>query len=296
MTAIIKMQAPAGFTGSISCTGGVPPLSGATYTPDAQGETLVDPLDVPTLLRVGFTVLPGATQVVTALNTVGAGTITAAGIVGGITSRGGAQSAAAFTDTTATAALIIAALVNANIGDSFRWTYQNNTDAAATLAGGVGVTLSGITVVPKASQATFLVTYTAAGAVSIVGIGSGDITVPGTQAAVATADDGTTQTLTAAMISGANEVYHRTVGGTTPTLTMPLGSAMDTALPNMKIGQSYKLRVINTNSGTATVATNTGWTMTGTLTLATSTWRDFVVTKTAAATYTAVAVGTGTES
>jgi len=50
------------------------------------------------------------TQVATALNTVGAGTITAAGIIGRVTTRGGAQLSAPFTDTTDTAAAIIALL------------------------------------------------------------------------------------------------------------------------------------------------------------------------------------------
>ena len=54
--------------------------------------------------------LDSSTSVITALNTVGNGTITAAGIVGKNTQRGGAQASAAFTDTTDTAVNIIAAL------------------------------------------------------------------------------------------------------------------------------------------------------------------------------------------
>jgi hypothetical protein len=112
----------------------------------------------------------GSQSVITALNTVGAGTITAAGIVGRVTTRGGSQSNAAFTDTTVTAAAIIAALSNPTIGESFRWTYQNTTNATATLQGGVGVTVSGVTKVPAGTSADFLVTYTAANTVTIVGV------------------------------------------------------------------------------------------------------------------------------
>lgn len=121
-----------------------------------------------------------------------------------------------------------------------------------------------------------------------------------TQAAVAAADNGTTQTLTAAMMTGgaggASSVSHVSTGGTTPSLTLPLATAMDTALPNLPVGGSFRWRCINSNSGTATIVTNTGWTTAGTLTLATNTWRDFTITKTAAGAYTITSVGTGTNS
>lgn len=113
---------------------------------------------------------------------------------------------------------------------------------------------------------------------------------------VATADNGTTQTLTAAMVTGGNFVAHVTTGGSTPSLTMPLATALIAAIPQFAIGQSYILRIINSNSGTATIVTNTGITTTGTLTVATGTTRDFLITYTAAATLTMVSIGTGTNS
>src|SRR5262249_22635933 len=109
-------------------------------------------------------------MVLTALNTVGAGTITAAGIAGGITTRGGSQSNTAFTDTTDTADNIIAAIPNARIGMSFLYYYRNTTNANATIAGGTGVTVSNITVVPGGCVACFLVTYTAASTVTVAGV------------------------------------------------------------------------------------------------------------------------------
>jgi len=96
-------------------------------------------------------------------------------------------------------------------------------------------------------------------------------------------------------VTGGREVFHISAGGATPTLTMPTATAIINA-QGMKIGDSYKLRVINTNSGTATVAVGTGITATGTLTLATNTWRDFVMTMTAAGAMTMKQVGTGTTS
>ncbi len=114
---------------------------------------------------------------------------------------------------------------------------------------------------------------------------------------IATADDGTTQTLTAAMITGGMITYHVTTGGTTPSLTLPLVTAMNTALPSFTATNlSYVLRIINSNSGTATVVTNTGWTTSGTLTIATNTWREFVIVRTASTTLSITSVGTGTNS
>lgn len=109
-----------------------------------------------------------------ALNTVGAGTILAASIAGGVTARGGVQ-IAAFADTTDTADNIIAGVssLTAFIGSAVEWTYVNNTIFPATLGGGAGVTVSGATVVPANSWAKYLVTYTAADTVTAVCIEQG---------------------------------------------------------------------------------------------------------------------------
>lgn len=120
----------------------------------------------------------GGTPVATALNTVGAGTITAAGITSKITVRGGAQSNTAFADTTDTAAAIIARIPNAYIGQSFLYFVQNTTDAAETIGGGTGVTVSGISVVPAKSTVMFLVTLTSLTAVTMVGLSQTLPTVP----------------------------------------------------------------------------------------------------------------------
>lgn len=106
-----------------------------------------------------------------ALATVGAGVITGQGIATQLTTRSGAQSGAAFTDTTDTAVAIIAAQPNVHVGASWEYVYQNNTNAPATIQGGVGVTVSGITIVPPNMAARYLVTYTAAGTVTMVGLG-----------------------------------------------------------------------------------------------------------------------------
>ncbi len=124
-----------------------------------------------TFVHISTTLLTNnAPEIITTLSTVGAGTITAIGIAGGVTSRTGSQTGTPFTDTTATADLIIAAQPNAHIGVSWEYTYINGTDAVATIAGDTGVTPSGITTVNPNMVAKFLVTYTAASTITLVGM------------------------------------------------------------------------------------------------------------------------------
>ena len=101
------------------------------------------------------------------LTTVGAGTLTAALLVGRVITRSGPT--AAFTDTTDTAANIIAALPSlAVIGESFYIDYINTTAFVATLAAGTNVTLSGIaTVLPANSITRMLLTYATASTVTL---------------------------------------------------------------------------------------------------------------------------------
>lgn len=155
----------------------------------------------------------GARTAITALNTVGAGTVTAAGIVGGITARGGAQSNTAFTDTTATAALINAALTDPQTGQSWVWVYENTTDATATISGGTGVTVSGITAVPGHCTAQFLVTKTGATTYTVVGF---LITAPSSVNGTFTANGATPVTVADTNVTANSSIVVtlKTVGGT----------------------------------------------------------------------------------
>lgn len=152
--------------------------------------------------------------VATALSTVGAGTITAAGIAAGVTTRSGSQSFAAFTDTTDMAANIIAAasnLVN-KIGASYVYRYVNNTNAVATITGGMGVTVSGVTAVPANSWVEYLLTYTAAATITMVGIGQGYFPSTGTYIN----NGASAVTVTNAAVTGNSVIIFtlKTVGGT----------------------------------------------------------------------------------
>lgn len=109
----------------------------------------------------------------TSITTVSNGTLAAAAFVGGLISRGGAQSGTAFTDTTDTASAIIAACANLvnKIGTSMLVEYSNTTNAAATITGGSGLTVSGVAVIPPNTIGQFLLTYTAANTMTMVGLG-----------------------------------------------------------------------------------------------------------------------------
>lgn len=106
----------------------------------------------------------------TAISTVGDGTLTAAGIIGGVITRSG--SIAAYTDTTATAAQIVAAIGAPFVGQSFFLELINTTAFTETVAAGSGVTLSGSMIVAGNSTATFLVTLTSLSAVTILRVAS----------------------------------------------------------------------------------------------------------------------------
>lgn len=230
--------------------------------------------------------------VITALNTVGAGTITAAGIVGGITSRGGAQTGTPFSDATDTAANIILALpAGAPVGTTFLWTYENTTNANATITAGLNVTLAGNVVVPLLTTATYLVNKTGATAVSITFVNGGSL-IPLPVAQYLT---GALQaaTLTVGGITGSQVCNYDNTGTTPGNLNMPTAPQIIAAIPNAQIGFSYELYIRNSSgsANTATITTNTGVTLTGTMTIAQTVTRQFVVTITGAATVTVQSMG-----
>jgi hypothetical protein len=63
-------------------------------------------------------------------------------------------------------------------------------------------------------------------------------------------------------------------------ITLPTAATMlATMTPfQAQVGASTTLRVMNPSASTATVTTNTGWTLNGTMTVLTQTFRDFFVT------------------
>lgn len=104
----------------------------------------------------------------------------------------------------------------------------------------------------------------------------------------------------ASAMVGAQDVVMLSSGATaltTPTVAATLAAlALITKLPNNGVGLAYVLRVINTNAGTLTITMDASFTASGTLTLATNTWREFIVTLATGTTGTWQAIGTGTTS
>lgn len=235
----------------------------------------------------------GADRANTAITTVGAGTLTAAGIVGGLITRSG--STAAYTDTTATAAAIVAAMgAGADAGDGFEFTIKNTVAFAETLAAGTGVTLAGLTVVPPLSSGRFLVKLTSLTAVTITGIETVPLAnLPATQFTTIATD--TTITAAAGALTGAAHVFYQTTaaGAGGIALTTRTATQMFADTPNAQIGMSFLLTVVSQGGGTVTVTAGTGVTITGTATVATKTTRTFVCTFTSATAITLQSVNVG---
>lgn len=112
------------------------------------------------------------TTTVSTIETAGAATYTAAQLLGGLILRDPAG--AARSDVTPTAALIIAAITGAAVGDSFEFTIRNTADAAEiiTVTAGVGVTLSGTMTIGQNNSRHFLCVVTGADTVTIYSLGT----------------------------------------------------------------------------------------------------------------------------
>jgi len=100
---------------------------------------------------------------VATITTAGAGTYSAANIAGGIILRD--PNGASRTDTTGTAADILAQFLRARVGSSFFLMVRNTADAAETItvAGGTGVTISGTATIAQNNTKLFMGIFTNVG-------------------------------------------------------------------------------------------------------------------------------------
>ncbi len=115
--------------------------------------------------------------------------------------------------------------------------------------------------------------------------------------AVLNALNATVGTLAAGMITGGSEVVVITTNATPGTQTTRTAVQMFADDPTAFLGQAYLLRIANSGAGTLTLAGGTGVTVTGTATVATTTFRDFIVSyggTLASPTVTITNVGLGT--
>lgn len=228
----------------------------------------------------------------TNITTVGNGTLTAAAIDGRLITRSG--SVAAFTDTTDTAAAIIAAISNPFVGQSFQLEIINNTLFTQTLANGLNVTLSGISVIPGASWLRVLVTLTSLTAVSMYGIETGgNISSPPAKFTTASLSVGA---VPAGAITGADFVVWQNTGTTPGAQTVRTAAQMLADTPGGYIGLATVFRIVNTGSGTLTLTADAGATVTitGHAAVLTNTFVDYVLTFNTATTATIQSIGAGT--
>lgn len=222
-------------------------------------------------------------------------TITALQIAGGAIARTGTS--AAFSDTTDTAANILALiLAQIPVGYGLYCSYANNTNFPATLLAGSNVTISNGNIIPANSTNTYLLEPTSATALSFVLTDSNPNTISNAQFATNT----TTTTFAAGQITGSGYVVYTNTGATPGTINTRTAPQMLADMGfNAVVGTSWILRVINgQGTGTLTIGAGSGVTVTGTATIAANTTRDFVCTVTATGTpaITLQNIGTGTFS
>lgn len=106
----------------------------------------------------------------------------------------------------------------------------------------------------------------------------------------------TTTTFAVDQLTGAAYVVYNNTQGTPGSIAVRTAALMIADDPFFRIGGAYRLRIINNQgTGTLTVTTAAGVTLTGTMTIAVNTFRDFAVTYNSATTMTIQSMGIGTD-
>ena len=253
-------------------------------------------------------------KTITSLATAGAGTLTAAAIVGGVILRDPAG--AARTDTTHTAAQLLGAVQGARVGTTFDLFITNSADGNAediTLVGGTGVTLSPISIVIRRGETSHLkVAFTnitvASEAVTIYhlnanqynGYFNGNILAAGgnvlEKGTITTEVTASAVTFTPAVLLGG--LVLRDPSGVARADLLPTAAAIVAAIPNCVIGTRFRFTIRNTANAaeTITLTQDAGatFTVSGTATIAQSNSKEFLVIVTNVSTPAAIAYSLGT--
>jgi hypothetical protein len=193
-------------------------------------------------------------------STAGANTWTAAELLAGILLRDPAG--AGRSDVTPTAALIVAAIPDARVGQSFEFTMHNTADAdeVITVTAGVGVTLAPTLITLGRGQSKkFLAVLTnvtgAAEAVTIYDVdslGYANVTARVlTKKTVVTVATPTAATLTAAQMLGGH-IQHDAGGGNIDDTTDSATNIV-AAIPNCQVGSSFEFDLENISNGAETI-------------------------------------------
>lgn len=202
---------------------------------------------------------------------------TAAQVVGGYFKQTG--SPGAYNMTMPTAAKLVAAIFNAQVGSTFEFFVFNLGNGAITVVTATGLTLAGNIVIP----ANALTRFTGIVTTATVGSEAVNIIGPGVPAVLADSLYSTAALQSAAIpavnCAGAKNVGFENTGTTPATLTTDTAVAIVAAIPNAFVGQTYDLEIRNSSgsANTATIAGGTGVTMHGTLTIAQNVTRYFKV-------------------
>lgn len=105
----------------------------------------------------------------------------------------------------------------------------------------------------------------------------------------------TTTTFAAGQLTGANYVVYTNTQGTPGSIATRTATQMFGDDSQARVNRSYVLRIINgQGTGVLTVTAGSGVTLTGTATIATNSYRDFIVTYTSATALTMQNIGGGT--
>jgi hypothetical protein len=273
----------------INTAADVPIADAGTHTNNTNVETALQELYGHTSLR---------NDINTAITTVGAGTLTAGSIVGGLITRSG--STAAYTDTTATGTQIRAALpsgVDTAGAAELSWILliRNTVAFTQTLAAGTDVTLAGNTAVPPNSVGVFQVSIPdlSANAATITGLGSyPQANVKNSQFSTSAA--ASPVTVAAGILTGARNVYWVNTTAGAVTVNTRTATEMFADIPGCHIGFNWTVRIVSDGDNTVTLGAGTNVTLTGTATHATNTWKDWCCTFTSATALTMQQVGGGT--
>lgn len=124
---------------------------------------------------------------------------------------------------------------------------------------------------------------------------SGSLPLPNEK--IATTLNATTGSLPAGAITGAKSVTLFSTNATPGAQLVRTAAQMLADTPNGIVGLTWRFRIINTGAGTLTLTTDAGATvtLTGTMTVAQNTWRDFEATFVTGTTATITSVGKGTQ-
>jgi hypothetical protein len=122
-------------------------------------------------------------------------------------------------------------------------------------------------------------------------VGDGNLNEPLIDALPAPVEVTTAATLTAAQVLNGLILANSGITAASVTYTLPTVADLELTLSNSdKVGTAFTFRLVNlgTSSGTAIIATNTGWTITGSLTMTVpvTTGAQFVARKSAAGAWT----------